>query len=225
MLYPEKTILLKNGKTAILRSPVPEDAAAMLTFLKNTAAETDNLIRYPEECLTDVKTEEDFLCGICQSETSMMILCEIDGEIIGNCHLWYTPRIKLRHRGEVAIALLKKFWGLNIGSAMFEEMTDGIKEQTAKTLLSVMPANTIKHADAPKETSEGQKKVMPSPMAAPSSRENVYGRAATPEKQTATPYVKPKSEQVGRNDPCPCGSGKKYKKCCGAGNDSSTQQS
>jgi len=25
-----------------------------------------------------------------------------------------------------------------------------------------------------------------------------------------------KGAQVGRNDPCPCGSGKKYKKCCGA---------
>jgi SWIM/SEC-C metal-binding protein len=24
------------------------------------------------------------------------------------------------------------------------------------------------------------------------------------------------SMKVGRNDPCPCGSGKKYKKCCGA---------
>ena len=24
------------------------------------------------------------------------------------------------------------------------------------------------------------------------------------------------SAKVGRNDPCPCGSGKKYKKCCGA---------
>ncbi|MFL9936308.1 SEC-C metal-binding domain-containing protein [Paraburkholderia sp. RL18-103-BIB-C] len=24
------------------------------------------------------------------------------------------------------------------------------------------------------------------------------------------------SEKVGRNDACPCGSGKKYKKCCGA---------
>jgi uncharacterized protein YecA (UPF0149 family) len=24
------------------------------------------------------------------------------------------------------------------------------------------------------------------------------------------------SQKVGRNDPCPCGSGKKYKKCCGA---------
>ena len=26
----------------------------------------------------------------------------------------------------------------------------------------------------------------------------------------------PKYENIGRNDPCPCGSGKKYKKCCGA---------
>ncbi|MGB8720870.1 MAG: SEC-C metal-binding domain-containing protein [Desulfobacterales bacterium] len=25
-----------------------------------------------------------------------------------------------------------------------------------------------------------------------------------------------KSEKIGRNSPCPCGSGKKYKKCCGA---------
>lgn len=27
--------------------------------------------------------------------------------------------------------------------------------------------------------------------------------------------VKKKGQDVGRNDPCPCGSGKKYKKCCG----------
>jgi Protein of unknown function (DUF1186)/SEC-C motif len=30
---------------------------------------------------------------------------------------------------------------------------------------------------------------------------------------STTPYIAP--EKVGRNDPCPCGSGKKYKKCCG----------
>lgn len=29
------------------------------------------------------------------------------------------------------------------------------------------------------------------------------------------PYVRPE-QKIGRNDPCPCGSGKKYKKCCGA---------
>ena len=30
------------------------------------------------------------------------------------------------------------------------------------------------------------------------------------------PPVVKKTEDIGRNDPCPCGSGKKYKKCCGA---------
>ena len=29
--------------------------------------------------------------------------------------------------------------------------------------------------------------------------------------------VRRKEKKVGRNDPCPCGSGKKYKKCCGVG--------
>ena len=30
------------------------------------------------------------------------------------------------------------------------------------------------------------------------------------------PFIAP--PKVGRNDPCPCGSGKKYKNCCGRGN-------
>ena len=30
------------------------------------------------------------------------------------------------------------------------------------------------------------------------------------------PPVVKQTEDIGRNDPCPCGSGKKYKKCCGA---------
>lgn len=34
---------------------------------------------------------------------------------------------------------------------------------------------------------------------------------------TMNPKGKPvQVEKIGRNDPCPCGSGKKYKKCCGA---------
>jgi len=31
-----------------------------------------------------------------------------------------------------------------------------------------------------------------------------------------TKTVKHEGSKTGRNDPCPCGSGKKYKKCCGA---------
>lgn len=31
------------------------------------------------------------------------------------------------------------------------------------------------------------------------------------------PTIKREGKKIGRNDPCPCGSGKKYKQCCGAG--------
>ena len=36
--------------------------------------------------------------------------------------------------------------------------------------------------------------------------------------QAAAPAQAAPRAQVGRNDPCPCGSGKKYKKCCGRNN-------
>lgn len=32
----------------------------------------------------------------------------------------------------------------------------------------------------------------------------------------SVPHVKPTAQKVGRNEPCPCGSGKKFKHCCGA---------
>ncbi len=38
------------------------------------------------------------------------------------------------------------------------------------------------------------------------------GGEQAPEAKT----VKREGRKVGRNDPCPCGSGKKYKKCCGS---------
>jgi uncharacterized protein len=40
--------------------------------------------------------------------------------------------------------------------------------------------------------------------------------AAYPVQETGTTLVRA-APKIGRNDPCPCGSGKKFKKCCGAG--------
>ena len=48
-------------------------------------------------------------------------------------------------------------------------------------------------------------------------REQVAKPTATSSDGTDAPRTvrKTASQKVGRNDPCPCGSGKKYKKCCG----------
>jgi len=46
---------------------------------------------------------------------------------------------------------------------------------------------------------------------------SVYDSAMTASHGGAVGQKKPvvKGEKIGRNDPCPCGSGKKYKQCCG----------
>ena len=67
---------------------------------------------------------------------------ESDGEIAGNCQLSFHNKPKTRHRADVAIALVQKYWGLGIGSAMFEEMIRIAKEHGVEQLeLEVMEGN------------------------------------------------------------------------------------
>jgi len=75
------------------------------------------------------------------------------------------------------------------GYAMFDEMVDAIREQTARKVLT----STI----VPKKQTE----------------ENIEdaAKAGGP----ALPEGGKKKKKIGRNDPCPCGSGKKYKNCHG----------
>lgn len=122
MTYAAKEMVLKDGATVIFRSPVPEDAAALLDYLKVTAEETDFLLRYPEECTMTVEQEEIYLRNSLKDVDSVMILCEVDGEIAGNCNLARHNKLKTRHRASIGIALTKEFWGLGIGTVLFEEM-------------------------------------------------------------------------------------------------------
>ncbi len=78
------------------------------------------------------------------------------------------------------------------GADMFDQMVDDIKEDTVRQILSVVPRESAtERVVVAKPTSEG---------------------FSGPGKVVRKPV---RTVKVGRNDPCPCGSGKKYKKCCG----------
>ena len=134
MLYQTTTITLKNGKQATFRSPRKEDAAALLDYLRKTAEETDFVLRYPDEVTMTLEQEEAFIERINQSANSYMIICLVDGKHAGNCSMQFHDKRKVRHRGEVAIALVKEFWGMGIGTFMFEEMLQLAREYGASQL-------------------------------------------------------------------------------------------
>ena len=84
------------------------------------------------------------------------------------------------------------------GADMFDIMVGDIRERTARMILSI----TVK-------TQEVKRVQLAKPL-----QEGFEGSTS---KQVKKVNVTKKAEaSVGRNDLCPCGSGKKYKKCCGA---------
>ncbi|MBE6656332.1 MAG: preprotein translocase subunit SecA [Ruminococcaceae bacterium] len=81
------------------------------------------------------------------------------------------------------------------GAELFDGMVDTIRENTVKSILTVIPrADATKRVEVAKATGESG------------------GSENAPQKRAPVKAEK----KVGRNDPCPCGSGKKYKACCGA---------
>ncbi len=92
------------------------------------------------------------------------------------------------------------------GSEMFDEMIYSIKEDTVRTLYTArvrMPEQVQRKQVVGKNAAELRE------MKTTASRQ---GGEKTP---TEKPQPRHVGKKVGRNDPCPCGSGKKYKKCCG----------
>lgn len=122
MIFEDKSILLKDGRTAILKSPCVEDAEKLLNYIKKSCGETDFLLRYPEEWNITVEQEMEWVNRLRSSPNTLGIACYVDGEVAGNCEISFRSGIKTSHRATVAIAILKDYWNLGIGSAMFEEL-------------------------------------------------------------------------------------------------------
>jgi preprotein translocase subunit SecA len=86
------------------------------------------------------------------------------------------------------------------GADMFDAMIADIRGRTVRMVLSVVPkVSEIERVQVAKPISEG-----------------FEGEGSKKPKRVTV--AKKSQESVGRNDLCPCGSGKKYKKCCGAPN-------
>ena len=133
----------------------------------------------------------------------------------------YTPRLMRELERVVMLRVVDEFWMENIdamddlkqgiglraygqhdpviaykeeGYEMFRAMIQAIREETVRRmfLVQVKPQQEVKRERVAKET----------------------GTAAATQTQVKKQPVRAASTKVGPNDPCPCGSGKKYKKCC-----------
>ena len=91
------------------------------------------------------------------------------------------------------------------GTEMFEEMNEDIKLDVVKILSNVQRAGDMKRTEAAKITATGLQ----------DTAINLVDGKYSEKEGGMNKTVVNEGPKVGRNDPCPCGSGKKYKNCCG----------
>ena len=98
------------------------------------------------------------------------------------------------------------------GGDMFADMINQIQLEVTKIMLHVVKAGqNMKREATASITSESLDNSAVSGI-------NAVGESNIPTNNSSTEKAKPivnDGPKVGRNDPCPCGSGKKYKNCCG----------
>jgi preprotein translocase subunit SecA len=102
------------------------------------------------------------------------------------------------------------------GSEMFEEMNVSIQLDAVRMIMkaNIAPDQRISRKSSVRKLQEGHGDgVTNNP--APSSLNRAGQAAATTNAPTARQPMKRDASKIGRNDPCYCGSGKKFKNCCG----------
>lgn len=107
---------------------------------------------------------------------------------------------------------------------LFSDMLDGLNRKTATILTRgriPVPENdengsslSVREAQTERRTDRSQYRETKDEIASQQEAQRQAGQAAT---QASQPKAQPivKEQKIGRNDPCPCGSGKKYKNCHG----------
>ncbi|BBB31742.1 preprotein translocase subunit SecA [Thermotomaculum hydrothermale] len=85
--------------------------------------------------------------------------------------------------------------------ALFEDMMSRVEDNIIKVLYWIQPASEEQVREEKRKAKAKQKRLL---------------HASVKDKEApVVATVKRDKPKIGRNDPCPCGSGKKYKKCCG----------
>ena len=121
-----------------------EDAAPMLEYLRQVGSESYFLLFGPEGVPMTVEQEAKFLSEVNASPLARMIIVKDGEKIIANGYIHSSSRERIRHKAELAISVLKDYWGQGIGSRLMRALIDFAKSTNVveTVFLEVASENT-----------------------------------------------------------------------------------
>ena len=130
----------------IIENARPEDAAAILEYLKIVGGETDNLNMGAEGIPIAVEVEEAFLRSMLDSSDDVMYAAKADGEIIGIANVSRLKR-RMSHRASIGISVRQCAWHCGVGTALLVTgrivLTPGAKQPLELNADSIAEAHSV----------------------------------------------------------------------------------
>lgn len=111
-------VMLTNQLQLTLRPALPKDAERVLAYLEQVAGESENLTFGPGEFGISPEQERMVLQQALDTPTSLYLLAEIEGNIVGTLTFSAEKRPRVQHAGEFGMSVLRKCWNLGIGGRM-----------------------------------------------------------------------------------------------------------
>lgn len=119
-----------------------EDAAAMLEYLKQIGGETENLTFGAEGLSLTPEDEADFIVRAEDSRDEVMLVAKDGDRIVGDASLTRLPR-RMKHRGDLGIAVIKEYWNKGVGSMLLSAVIEFARENGFEIIdLQVRSDNT-----------------------------------------------------------------------------------
>ena len=203
-----RTYIEDDGKTVNVESLdneiLNEFGLEMYDFIKEHSEDADSIIEeLTKQALDKYQSKEEEITSDKMRELERVVMLKVVDEKWMD-HIDNMDELKngigLRAYGQQDPVVKYRMEGMD----MFDQMIADIKVDVVKIMMNIRRQNgEVKRTEAAKITG-----------AALEAIQSVDGgkKISTPEHSQTVVNDHPK---VGRNDPCPCGSGKKYKNCCG----------
>ena len=136
MIFEGKEVIVKNGTKVLIKTPSVDDAEELLKVHNQILRETEFVLSAPEDPELSIEEEKAFIEKNINGNGYFLVVY-IDGKIAGMSGINFNRHFRARHKGSIGISLLKEYWNLGIGSALFEIMLDLANKQEGIEILTL----------------------------------------------------------------------------------------
>ena len=111
----------------LIREAEIEDAAVLISLLNQIGQESEFTSLDPAGILMDESDMQAFIVKQAQSDNEITLLAFLNDELAGVINITADQRPRVRHIGDIFLAIKKSFWGQGLGSVLLDEVIEWAK--------------------------------------------------------------------------------------------------